>query len=482
MGQTRLAVIEDGSLCELYYERPGMENLSGNIYLGRVEKVLPGMNAAFVDIGKEKNGFLCAGNIGTDLQGDQAVSQQLKGTRIEKMVRPGQQLMVQVIKSQTGAKGPRLSCHVTLPGRTMVLMPGVSCVSVSKKIEEDAVRTRLYAAGRSLMAREGMGLILRTAAQNAPEETLSKEYDALCTMWRELSIRAEHSLAPRLIHSDTSLALRAVRDSLSDSVDTLWVDDSALMETLRHLAAVYAPEWIDRICLHDGPTPLFDLYRVDDQADKALQKHVWLKNGGSLVIEQTEALTVIDVNTGKFTGKHNLDDTIFRSNCEAAREIMRQMRLRDLGGIIIVDFIAMRREEDRQKLLDILREEARRDRTHVGVVGMTNLGLVEMTRKKLRQPLAAQVMHICPDCGGNGVVPSHETVARKIEREIWRRRRAGETNSILIEAAAPVCGWMKTLGAPREDGFMRTPYRNGMLPNTVFRRRMRARCPMEQYC
>ena len=449
MGQTRLAVIEDNALCELYIERPGSECLSGNIYLGRVENVLPGMNAAFVEIGAGKKGFLAAGDIRLDAQGDQALSDALGKKRVESLVRPGRQLLVQVTKAATGQKGPRLSSNVTLPGRLMVLLPGVRYVGISKKIADDGTRKRLRNAGGALLGEYGHGMILRTAAADAPDEMIRAEYTALNTLWRQIDRRAASAIAPKLIQSDANLALRAVRDMLNAEVEALWADDRALLDELSGLAELLAPQWASRIRLHEGTTPVFNLYRVDAQADEALQKYVWLKGGGSLVIEETEALTVIDVNTGKNVGRRDPEETIFRNNCEAAREIMRQLRLRDLGGIVIIDFIDMAGEENRLKLLELLRQLAAADRNHVNVVGITGLGLVELTRKKLRPPLSRQLLHTCSDCGGNGWVPSHETTARRIEREIWRRRRAENESPLLVEAPEPVCGWLKTIGAPK---------------------------------
>ena len=448
MDQTRLAVIEDGGLCELYVQRPDSENLAGNIYLGRVENVLPGMNAAFVDIGMEKNGFLAAGDIRLFAQGDKELAKLLGNSRIEKLVRPGQELLVQVVKSQPGGKGPRLSSNITLPGRLMVLLADVSYVGVSRKIQSDAERDRLRAVGRKLSAATGNGLILRTAAEGAAPEAVRAEYERLCSLYEEMTRQARFAKAPKLIHDDNDLTLRAVRDMLNDGVDVLWTDDDECQNRASDYAALLSPENTGKIRRHTGDTPLFDLYRVDSQADKALEKFVWLKSGGSLVIEETEALTVIDVNTAKNVGNRAPDDTILRNNCEAAREAMRQLRLRDIGGIIVIDFIDMRKPQDREVLLEVLRECASRDRSHTVVVDMTPLGLVELTRKKARQSLSRQLQHTCSHCSGNGVVPSHETTARRVVRDLWRRRRGGDETPLVVEAAEPVCGWIRKIGTP----------------------------------
>ena len=448
MDQTRLAVIEDGQLCELVHQRPNDDNLSGNIYLGRVENVLPGMNAAFVDFGMEKNGFLAANDIRLFAQGDRTLAGMLGKARIEKLVRPGQQLLVQAIRAEPGEKGARLSCHITLPGRSMVLLAGIQYVGVSKKIEGEDERARLRSIGLSITKGAVDGVILRTAAQGMDASRLQSEYAALQTRWAEMKRRGEYTAGPKLIHDDNDLALHAVRDMLAEDVEFLWVDDDLCYERLRTLARDMAPALQDRIQRHPGNTPLFDLYRVDAQADKALQKYVWLKSGGSLVIEETEALTVVDVNTGKNTGRRDADDTILAVNCEAAREVMRQLRLRDIGGTVVVDFINMQRQADREAMLAVLRECAARDRNRTRVVDITALGLVELTRKRARQSLSKQLTHICPNCGGNGIVPSHEATARRALRELWRRRRCGDDTALRLEAAAGVCGWIKRIGVP----------------------------------
>lgn len=444
-GETRLAVIEDGQLCELYVDRPGADDATGAIFLGRVENVVSGMNAAFVDIGMEKNGFLYAGDVGF---GDRELQTRLDELRIEKLARPGQEMLMQVMKAQSGQKGHRLSCHIALPGRTLVLLPQVSYVGVSRKITGEGERSRLKGIAAGLTETSGMGLIVRTAAEGLPPEALSREYEALTGQWRDIEVRAAHAIAPRRVFSNRDLALRCVRDMLGEDVEAVWADGQALFDALRTCAESLAPQWLDRIRLHDSPTPLFDLYRVDAQLEKALRKYVWLKSGGSLVIEETEAMTVIDVNTGKFTGKKNLDDTLYRLNCEAAAEIVRQLRLRDIGGIVVVDFIDMRRGEDNERLLELLRTLVKVDRCRVNVVGMTGLGLVELTRKKERRSLSKQLLHICSACGGDGMVPTYETTARRIVREIWRRRRAGESHPMLVSAVEPVVKWLQTIGAP----------------------------------
>ena len=433
-GQTRLAVIEDGRLCELFIHQPNSDDAAGSIYLGRVDNIVLGMNAAFVDIGLEKKGFLSA----DDAPGG-------------KLPKPGQPVMVQVSKAQSGQKGHRLTGRVTMPGRALALLPGQRSAGVSKKITNPVERERLHAVAVSLVKGMDLGVILRTASAGASEDALKLEFDALVEQWRRIENRAAHAIAPAVLFDDNSLPLRCVRDMLNADVDAVWADGAALHDELSQLIRLYVPERLDRLRLHDSATPLFDLYRVDAQLDKALRKYVWLKSGGSLVIEETEAMTVIDVNTGKFTGSKNVEETLFKINCEAAEEIVRQLRLRNLGGIVIVDFIDMERPEHNEALLDRLRELSKTDRSRLTVVGMTGLGLVELTRKKNRRPLSKQLLHICSSCGGDGMTPAHETTARRIIREIWRRRRGGEENPLLLTPCDKVIGWVKTLGVPGES-------------------------------
>ena len=457
MDQTRLAVVEDGALCELYIQHPNTENISGNVYLGRVENVLPGMNAAFVDIGLEKNGFLSASDIRLFAQGDRALSTILGKARIEKLVRPGQQLLVQVIRSQPGAKGPRLSCYITLPGRYLVSLAGVKYVGVSRKIESDAERDRLYRIGLSLTDDGPDGLIVRTAAKGLDAERLQAEYAILKAQLEDMKRNAGYTAAPGLIYDDNDLALRAVRDMLTEDVEGIWTDDERCFDRLLMLAKAMTPDLAGRVQRHNGDTPLFDLYRVDSQIDRALERYVWLDSGGSLVIDETEAMTVVDVNTGKNTGKRDADETILAINREAARELMRQLRLRDIGGTVIIDFINMRRAGDAQALMSALREYAASDRNRTRVVDITALGLVELTRKRVRQSLSKQLTHTCSDCDGNGAVPSHEATGRRALRDLWRRRRAGDATALRLEAAPAVCSWIKRIGMPEGGAVQLSP-------------------------
>lgn len=447
-GETRLAILEDGELMELYSERAGCEKLSGNIYVGRVENVLPGMNAAFVDIGLDKNAFLYAGDIQLDTRDEHELATQLKEAKIQKMVRPGQQVLVQVVKDPGGTKGPRISSHVTLPGRMTVLLPTVRYVGVSRRIEDEEERARLRAIAEELSAPEGMGMIVRTAAEGVSKEDIARDFEALVRMWKKIQTRGNHIAAPALLHRDESLVYRAVRDMFTADVVAVKTDSECIFRQLTENAELLAPEMVEKIELFKGTTPLFDVHRVDAQAERAHQRRVWLKSGGYLVFDYTEALTVIDVNTGKYVGKNSLSDTVFQTNCEAAREIARQLRLRDIGGIIVIDFIDMDEPEQRQQLLVLLKEHLKNDRTRTNLAGITSLGLVEMTRKKVRQPIHKLAYHICDACQGSGMVPTYETVARSILRELRRRAAAGTTSPMLVTTVPAVATTLLNMTAP----------------------------------
>ena len=443
--QLRLAVLEDNKLCEIYYERRGREKLSGNIYAGRVQNILPGMNAAFVDIGLGKNAFLYAGDIGIDQQDLKA---QLEQRRIEKILRPGQMIVVQVVKEPGGTKGPRVSGSITLPGRMSVLIPGIRYAGVSKKISDHSERDRLHAVAKKLSADYNSGVIIRTVAEGADENSIRSDFEALLRMWEDIDVRAKHSAKPALIQSDGNLALRAVRDMLDENVESIATDDEDLWRELLGYAQALTPHLAGRIRYERMEGSLFDARRIDHQLETAFERHVWLKSGGSIVIDETEAMTVIDVNTGKFTGKKSLSETIFRINCEAADEIARQLRLRDIGGIVIIDFIDMDTDVQKQELLEHLKAVLADDKNRTSVLGMTSLGLVEMTRKKLRRPLTKQLMHDCSACKGFKYEWTHESVAYMAVREIWVRRKRGDDTPYRITCGEIVASIIRSIGLP----------------------------------
>lgn len=393
-GQTRVALLEEGVLVELYLEEGPGDRLVGNIYRGRVKNVLPGMQAAFVDIGLARNAFLHAGDLlppGTPF---------LPG--ISDLLKPGQEIVVQVVKEPMGTKGARVTTRITLPGRYLVLMPTVNYIGISRRIEEEEERERL----RELALRcrpPGMGLIVRTAARGAAEEDLFREVEVLCALWEKICRRAEEHPVPGLIHRDLELVQRTLRDVFTGDVHRLVVNSRAAYEAIMDWLELVAPALRYRVFLREGED-LFWFYGLEPEIRRALARRVWLACGGYLVFDQTEALTVIDVNTGKYVGGASLEETVLKTNLEAAREIARQLRLRNIGGIIIIDFIDMSREDHRRQVLKVLEEELARDRTRTQVLGITQLGLVEMTRKKTRPSLAELLLRTCPCCEGQGRV------------------------------------------------------------------------------
>ena len=409
--ETRMALLEDGELCEIAAERPSHSHLVGNIYNGKVQNVLPGMQAAFVDIGGKKNAFLY---IGDGMPPD--VRRVFPGQR---SICAGQTLIVQVVKDAGGKKGPRVTTHLSLPGRNLVLMPTAAYVGLSRRIEEEKERARLKAIAETI-APPGMGLIVRTAAIGQTKETLTAEVQYLTRLFASLQARSRVLSAPALLYRDAELAIRIVRDAMTAEVDRLIVDNREVYQRIRELAGDISPELLERVQLYEDKTPIFRAYQVDEAIEALSGRIVELPSGGFLVIDRTEALTVIDVNTGKYVGRENLADTVYRINMEAAGEILRQLRLRDIGGIIVVDFIDMETERQKEELLEFMRENVRHDRTKTNIVGITSLGLVEITRKKSRQNLESILYRDCPYCQGKGRIESPETVGVRICRDIRR--------------------------------------------------------------
>lgn len=445
-GLVRVAVMEDDELCEFYLEREGAHKLAGNIYKGRVQNVLPGMQAAFVDIGTEKNAFLYVGDIGVDQRDFSFGGEKAAIPSIKKAVRANQEIMVQVVKEPDGSKGARITTHITLPGRYVVLVPMMEYVGVSRRIRSEEERQRLKQEAERVKP-AGMGLIVRTAAEGMNSEDFEADIAYLSALWQEIEKRNRVWKAPCCIHTDEDLLTRTVRDLFTADVERFILRDARDAEQVRTTLKLISPELCSRVELYEGQLPLFDVYRIESKLDKALQRKVWLKNGGYLYVEQTEALTVIDVNTGKFVGSHDLQDTVFKLNCEAAVEIARQVRLRDLGGIIIIDFIDMESDENRQKLVEVLREAFKRDRNKVNVVGLTGLGLVEMTRKKMRTRLSANLEKTCPCCDGTGRVMQEEHTARRALREVQRIRTSGTTQGIVVSVNSAVMKEVRALGS-----------------------------------
>ena len=443
--ETRIALREDGEREEIQIEMRGQERLCGKIYKCRGENGLPGMQAAFVDVGLERNAFLYAGDIlqSAKLRECVEVSEQKKKKdkdktpSISELVRPGQEIMVQVLKQQGGTKGARITTHITLPGRSIVLMPTVDHIGISHKITDEEERERL----KDIFLRikpEGMGMIVRTAAEGATEERLATEVVFLSRLWANIKRREKLLGAPRLIHAEEPLLFRTVRDMFDENVRSLIVNDYEYSQKVAAMVAISMPGAEKKVHFYDRKENIYDYYGIESKIDKALNRKVWLKSGAYLVIDETEALTVIDVNTGKYTGKSDLQSTILSTNIEAAREIAHQLRLRDIGGIIVVDFIDMESQENKDAVIQALEEALKKDRTKTNVIGMSALGLVEMTRKKTRRKLSSKLMSTCPHCGGRGLVYSDNAMAMRVRREVVRYVCQIDAPKYLVEVAPSV--------------------------------------------
>ena len=407
--QTRVVLLEQGTPSEIYIERRGRERLVGNIYKGRVQNVLPGMQAAFVDIGLEKNAYLFAGDIQHDKQDfifDGKETQTVNTVpNIKDIVKVGQEIMVQVVKEPIGTKGARVTTNITLPGRTLVLMPSVDYIGVSKRIESEAERTRLRDAAQSAAKDFSIGAIVRTAAEGKSEEEFHADFAFLTRLWGRIQQKSELVSAPRLLHAEEPLVFRTIRDLFTPDIKRLAINDREFYERVLLIANIISPSLKNRVQLYEDIPDLFDQLGLEAEIDRALAHKVWMKNGGYIIIE---------------------------TNCEAAREIARQLRLRDISGIIVVDFIDMDEIADKERVLSTLREEMAKDRTKSHVLGITQLGLVEMTRKKTRQCISHTLQSSCPYCGGTGKVLSVETVVLKVRKQLMRLMAKNEAKNFLI--------------------------------------------------
>jgi ribonuclease G len=437
--ETRAAVIESGVVQEIYVERTSRRGLVSNLYKGRVSRVLPGMQAAFVDIGLERTAFLHAADIASPSHDDTVVglahSPSGEAPDIRRLVSPGDDLIVQVIKDPIGTKGARLTTFIALPSRYLVFMPRGEGIGVSARIEDETERQRLRSAVQGLLPSEATGgYILRTAAQGLPVESLREDMAYLERLWHHVRIRSTAVPAGTIVHEDLPLALRVLRDELSRGVSRVLVDSADQHASMLAFASVFMPDSSTRIELHGGPRPIFDLHSIEQEIARALERKVTLKSGGHLVIDQTEAMTTIDVNTGAYVGYRNLEETIFRTNLEAAQAIARQLRLRNLGGIIIIDFIDMQDEPHRRQVLAALERALAQDRAQTHIVNLSPLGLVEMTRKRTRESLEHLLCEPCPACQGRGFVKSAETVCNEIFREIVRHGQEPPGRELLILA------------------------------------------------
>ncbi|MFH2007151.1 MAG: Rne/Rng family ribonuclease [bacterium] len=436
----RVALLENNQLSELYIERPNERGLAGNIYKGRVIRVLPGMQAAFIDIGIDKAAFLHVSDVTGAAQSgdtpffgdnrddppdpldDDIPDSSRAGARdveIQSLLQEGQELVVQVSKDPLGTKGARVTTYISLPGRHLVFMPTVSHVGISRRIGGETERKRLRETLEELRDPQ-FGYIIRTAAEGQPPEKLATDMEFLSKLWDEIQRKSQPATAPSLLHADLDLILRCVRDLLNTEVDSCLVDDEEQYERIRDFIETFMPRYLSRVKLYILEEPIFDHFGTEAEIDRILDRKVWLKSGGYLVIDQAEALTAIDVNTGRYVGRRNLEDTITRINLEAIREIATQLRVRNLGGIIIIDFIDMEKEANREKVWRALVEALRRDRARSNVGRISELCLVEMTRKRTRESIGRMMTHPCFYCDGKGYLKSPTTVCFEILRHIRR--------------------------------------------------------------
>ncbi|MEA4849409.1 MAG: Rne/Rng family ribonuclease [Clostridiaceae bacterium] len=420
-GQTRVALLENKELTEIYIERQSNERITGNIYKGRVENVLPGMQAAFVNIGLDKNAFLyvkdALPNTYFDEDEEYADPAQYKDYQIDELLKTGQDIMVQIMKEPIDTKGARVTTHITLPGRFAVLMPTVEYIGISRRIEDDALRDKLKKLAEELKPK-GMGLIIRTAAEDCTADDLSNDINFLLKLWDNIKQKQKTAAAPRIVHKDINIIYRTVRDMFTKDIDRLVINNKEHYEKVREMVTIISSHFKNKVEYYNKSYDIFEFYQVEPQISKIINRKVWLKCGGYIVIDQTEALTSIDVNTGKHVGTVDLNDTVFKTNIEAAREIAKQLRLRDIGGIIIIDFIDMTDADHEGAVIEALKNALKKDRTRTNVLGMTQLGLVEMTRKKVRQRIEKILLAPCPYCKGEGRILSSETIVKKIEKEI----------------------------------------------------------------
>ena len=437
MEETRVALMESGQLAELYIERKKDASLVGNVYKGKVVKILPGMQSAFVDIGLEKAAFLHVADVYSSLDysvfGEDIEETIPHHLPIEDLLQEGEEVMVQVSKDPLGTKGARVTSYVTFPGRYLVLMPGVEHVGISRRISNEDERVRLKELVSSLKP-QNVGLIIRTASEGCTEEELKKDIDFLMLLWDNIESKKDKSKPPHLLYSDIDLAFRSVRDLLGHEVSSLIIDSEDEFNNLKEFVNTYFPKLSNKIELYEGEEPIFSAYGIELEIPKTLGKRVWLKSGGYIVIDQTEALTSIDVNTGKFVGKASLEDTLFKTNLEAVREIAYQIRLRNLGGIIIIDFIDLELEENRKKLFTAFQEATEKDRVKSTVLEVSEFGLIQMTRKRVRESLGRVLCEPCSYCEGRGFIKSPITLCYEILRELRRIGPKVKNGKVMITA------------------------------------------------
>lgn len=453
VNEVRVAVIDNGSVSEILLERSNNKGVAGNIYKGKVVKVLPGMQSAFIDIGLEKAAFLHVADLYIDngeqvsLIEDRVVDVIDEGERVDKsneqkgkiyvpiedLLKEGDDIVVQVAKEPIGQKGARLTTHITVPGRYLVLMPSYDHLGVSRKIENEEFREKLRESLKEIKPK-GMGLIARTVSESSRKDELVSDLDYLLRLWNKTSAEISESSAPALIYEDLDLMFRILRDFITPDVRKVIIDSKSAYMKIKSFIREYLPKLQVETELYSNKLPVFDHYNIEIEIGRLMERKVWLKSGGSIVIDLAEALTVIDVNTGKYVGKRNFEETILKTNLEAVKEIAWQLRLRNIGGIIIIDFIDMEKLENRQKILQSMEEELKKDRAKASVVNISPLGLVEVTRKRVQESLTKVLSEPCPYCDGKGLVKSKLTSCYDILREIRRIAPYYQGQKIFVEA------------------------------------------------
>lgn len=436
--ETRVAVLENGVLQEVYIERASRMGLVGNIYKGKVARVLPGMQAAFIDIGLDRAAFLHASDI-IRSHAETEVNGERKEANITELLSEGQHVRVQVIKDPLGTKGARLTTQISIPARFLVYMPELEHVGISQKIEGEQERERLKDLISELAQRRNeTGYIVRTAGEGQDSAAFASDMDYLSRLWQEIQERATESSTHGLLHEDLRLAMRVMRDLVGTNIEKVRVDSTETCSKVLKFVTKFIPELKDRIEHYPGERPIFDLYGVEDEIQKALDRKVHLKSGGYLIMDQTEAMTTIDVNTGAFVGRRNLEETIFKTNLEAAQAIVRQLRLRNLGGIIIIDFIDMQDEEHKRQVLRNLEKSLDKDHAKSQITDVSQLGLVEMTRKRTRESLEHVLCETCSVCEGRGTLKTSQTICYEIFRELMREARQYDAQKFLVLASQEV--------------------------------------------
>ena len=449
--EIRIALVEHGNLVEFYQERPVEKAMVGNIYQGRVVRVLPGMQAAFVDLGLERTGFLYVDDVRNDNKhhensmmnnnchsccedAPEATQDEITPQmNIEDLLTEGQEVMVQICKEPIGTKGARLTCNITLPCRNLVYMPLTDHIGISRKVENDEDRQRLREEIEKLRPQDA-GFIVRTVAESASREDLEADMEFLLHLWGEIKDRASKAPVPSIVYEDLDITQRAVRDLFTPDIQRVIVDDAATHEMVCNFVETFVPQLRDRISLYENEVPLMDAYGIEVEISRALEKKVWLRSGGYIIIETTEALTVVDVNTGRYVGRKDLEETIFKTNMEAAKEIAYQLRLRNIGGIIIIDFIDMEQESHREDVFNTLQEAVKKDKSRSNILKVSEFGLVQMTRKRDRENISQMMCEACMYCGGSGLLKSRRSVCYEIFRKISNKgpKMAGNTVTIKV--------------------------------------------------